>query len=184
MLNYIKQVLESLLSVNELELGPWCIEVLSMLEMKGGQVQPSTRRCLILNAWGHTGILPGILGVVKSSPNLETLVIKGKCIPPQVSLARYRATTYLRKHKLDLILSHLKTIKITGFTISILSGEPMLTMIQILVKSAKVLKKMVITAEESVGTSSTSTTSTDLTIITKTVITFPRASPEAVIEVG
>ncbi|KAL3849136.1 hypothetical protein ACJIZ3_011018 [Penstemon smallii] len=169
-LRIMKQLLESLKYVKELELGPSCVEVMSVLEAKGWQVPPSTRSCLTLNAYKHKGSIAGILGILKSSPNLETLTIKG-------ALSRFKETepgdlvsTYLQNANLDLVAFNVKTVKITRFTESFSSVEPMATLVKILLKCATVLEKMVISAKE-----------LDTHKSAVTLISFPRASTKAVI---
>ncbi|KAL3849139.1 hypothetical protein ACJIZ3_011021 [Penstemon smallii] len=166
----LKQLLESLKSVKDLELGPWCVEVLSVLEAKGWQFPSSTRSCLTLNVNRHKGSIAGILGILKSSPNLEILTIKGSSSYFQETEPGDLVAAYLQNASLDLVAFHLKTVKITTFTKSFRSVEPMATLVKILLKGATVLEKMVICAKE-------------LNIKKSAVklISFPRASTKAVI---
>ncbi|KAL3820767.1 hypothetical protein ACJIZ3_006672 [Penstemon smallii] len=179
---YLSQLFRSLQSVKELELGTLCTEVLSVLEMKGWKIPPdSARLCLTLNAFNHEGSIPGILGILKSSPYLETLVIEGEDYINYDEegdlITRDPAVAYLTNGNLDLILNHLKTIKINSFTESV-DGQPMLTLVRLLLKSAKVLEKMIV--KDSIKCSSPKD-ATYLAKIASRLLTFPRASPEAVV---
>ncbi|KAL3830677.1 hypothetical protein ACJIZ3_019479 [Penstemon smallii] len=178
--NYVRQLLESLQSLKELELRPWCIEIFSMLEMKGWKLKPSLL-CLTLNPCSNRGSIPGILGFLKSYPNLNTLVIRGSHVSDdEIYVTHDQAASYLQNGDLDLVLFHLKTIKIIGF--EGLVSEPMLMLLQVLLKSAKVLETMVISAEEeSIETSSTNATSTDLAKFASKLVALPKASPKAVV---
>ncbi|KAL3812686.1 hypothetical protein ACJIZ3_013954 [Penstemon smallii] len=169
-MDYMKELLESLQSVKELELGPWCVEVLSMLEVKGWQLPPSTRRCLTLNVWVHKRSIAGILGILKSSPNLERLVIKGTHFPHKETESEDLDAAYLQNANLDLVAFHVKTVKISSFTESFCSVEPMAKLVQLLLKGSTVLEKMVISAKE-----------LDIDKSARTLISFPRASSKAVI---
>ncbi|KAL3830675.1 hypothetical protein ACJIZ3_019477 [Penstemon smallii] len=178
--NYVKHLLESLQSLKELELGPWCIEIFSMLEMKGWKLTPSLL-CLTLTPCRNRGSIPGILGFLKSYPNLNTLVIRGSHVfDYEFYVTQDEVAAYLQNGDLDLVLFHLKTIKIIGF--EGLVSEPMLMLLQVLLKSAKVLETMVICAEEeSIKTSSTNATSTDLAKFALKLVYLPKASPKAVV---
>uniref|UniRef100_A0A1S3XFR6 F-box/LRR-repeat protein At5g02930 n=1 Tax=Nicotiana tabacum TaxID=4097 RepID=A0A1S3XFR6_TOBAC len=74
-LSYLKEFLHGVAHVENLELGPWCIECLSILELKGWQSQPSSRKFLKLNAGMESLFFPGICSFLQSSSDLETLVI-------------------------------------------------------------------------------------------------------------
>ncbi|KAL3830673.1 hypothetical protein ACJIZ3_019475 [Penstemon smallii] len=179
-MNYMKQLLESLQSLKELELRPWCLEIFSMSEMKGWKLTPSLV-CLTLTPCTNRESIPGILGFLKSSPNLNTLVIRGSRVSDEeIFVTQDEVAAFLQNGDLDLVLFHLKTIKIIGF--EGLVSEPMLMLLQVLLKSAKVLEKMVISVEEeSIETSSTNATSTDLAKFALKLVYLPKASPKAVV---
>ncbi|KAL3841234.1 hypothetical protein ACJIZ3_025825 [Penstemon smallii] len=180
-MNSIMQLLESLKSLEELELRPCCIEIFSVLEMKGLKLPPSKVSCLTLTPSNNTESIAGILGFLKSSPNLKTLVIKGrKLYHDEVYVTQDQAAAYLQNGNLDLDLFHLKTMKIIGFK-GFLSG-PMHMLVQVLLRSAKVLEKIVISAEEEpFEISSTNTTAIDLANFALKLGALPKVSTEAVV---
>ncbi|XP_019243773.1 PREDICTED: F-box/LRR-repeat protein 25-like isoform X2 [Nicotiana attenuata] len=70
---YLKELLLRVSHVENVELGPWCIKWLSILELKGWQSPPSSWKYLkLIAALEH---LPGIYSILQSSSELETLVI-------------------------------------------------------------------------------------------------------------
>ncbi|KAI3471659.1 hypothetical protein Pfo_028309 [Paulownia fortunei] len=140
-MSYTKELFENLQHVKELELGRGCIEVLSMLAVKGWQLPQSSRGYLIVNASRDKQSIPGILGLLESSPKLETLVVNGSYDPYEASATCSPAASYLKKGDLNCDLLHLRTVNITSFADPDLAGEPMLTLVQLLLKRAKVLEK-------------------------------------------
>ncbi|XP_070037999.1 F-box/LRR-repeat protein At3g03360-like [Nicotiana tomentosiformis] len=73
--SYFEELLHSVAHVEQLELGPWCIQCLSLLDLKGWQSPPSSRKFLKLNTSLGLSDFPGICRFLQSSLNLETLVI-------------------------------------------------------------------------------------------------------------
>ncbi|KAK6156553.1 hypothetical protein DH2020_010801 [Rehmannia glutinosa] len=82
------------------------------------------------------------------------------------------------KGDLNCDLLHLKTVDIRCFADDRLDGEPMLTLVQLLLKRARVLRKMVIVDEnESIGS--------DVYFkIAQTLLSYPRSSRNAVVLVS
>ncbi|XP_059315793.1 F-box/LRR-repeat protein At3g03360-like [Lycium ferocissimum] len=73
--SYLKELFHGVAHVENLELGTWCIECLSILELKGWQSPPSSRKFLKLSTTLNPLEFPGICSFLQSSPDLETLVI-------------------------------------------------------------------------------------------------------------
>ncbi|KAM3270848.1 putative F-box/FBD/LRR-repeat protein isoform X1 [Capsicum chacoense] len=74
--SYLKELLQSVVHAETLNLGSWCIECLSILELEGWQFPPSSRKVLTLGvAFGQLDF-PGICSFLQSSLDLETLVIE------------------------------------------------------------------------------------------------------------
>ncbi|KAK6135505.1 hypothetical protein DH2020_030758 [Rehmannia glutinosa] len=113
------------------------------------------------------------LGSVGIFPNLEELVIEGVI---DDSYEGY--PTCSPKGDLNCDLLHLKTVDIRCFADDRLDGEPMLTLVQLLLKRARVLRKMVIVDEnESIGS--------DVYFkIAQTLLSYPRSSRNAVVLVS
>ncbi|KAK6131874.1 hypothetical protein DH2020_034382 [Rehmannia glutinosa] len=113
------------------------------------------------------------LGSVGIFPNLEELVIEGVI---DDSYEGY--PTCSPKDDLNCDLLHLKTVDIRCFADDRLYGEPMLTLVQLLLKRARVLRKMVIVDEnESIGS--------DVYFkIAQTLLSYPRSSRNAVVLVS
>ncbi|XP_059317023.1 F-box/LRR-repeat protein 25-like isoform X2 [Lycium ferocissimum] len=74
-LSYLKELLHSVAHVENLKLGTYCIECLSILELKGWQFPPSSRKFLELTVAFEQLDFPGICSFLQSSLDLETLVI-------------------------------------------------------------------------------------------------------------
>ncbi|XP_070021404.1 F-box protein At5g03100-like isoform X1 [Nicotiana sylvestris] len=72
--SYLKELLHGIAHVENLELGPWCIEFLSVLELKGWQPPPSNWKFLELPALQQLD-LPGLCSFLPCSLDLEALVI-------------------------------------------------------------------------------------------------------------
>ncbi|XP_015166303.1 F-box/LRR-repeat protein At3g03360-like [Solanum tuberosum] len=70
-----KELLHSVAHVENLTLGSWCIECFSILELKGWEFPPSSRKFLELGVEFKQLDFPGICCFLQSSLDLETLVI-------------------------------------------------------------------------------------------------------------
>ncbi|KAG8371913.1 hypothetical protein BUALT_Bualt12G0012300 [Buddleja alternifolia] len=171
--NYVRALFGNLKDVKELVLGTWFVQVLSVLKMKGWQLPQYSCKCLTLDAFGHAQSVAGILYMLESSSNLETLVINVKFHPPHEA----RAAVF----DLNCDLLQLKTVKIANIGGQPYPGEPMLKLVQLLLKRAKILEKMVVDVKEFMESSSTGNSS-DYLKIAKTVLSYPRASPKAVVQ--
>ncbi|PIN11651.1 hypothetical protein CDL12_15741 [Handroanthus impetiginosus] len=169
-MRYTEEIFQKFQHVGKLELGRGCIEVLSTLTLKGWQLPRSVRGHLIVNALTVTHSIPGIIGLLESSSNLETFVINGRRDPNEISINCVPSASHLQGD-LNCDLLHLKTVHITGFVDpnladSDLAGEPMLTLVQLLLKRAMALEKMVLDVEEFASSST-------YIKIAKTLLTYP-----------
>ncbi|XP_070046192.1 putative F-box/LRR-repeat protein At3g18150 [Nicotiana tomentosiformis] len=117
--NYLKELLHSVAHVENLELGPWCIECLSILELKGWQSPPSSRKFLKLNTDLESLDFPGICSFLQNSSDLETLVIDWDDDRPRDLLSGYtdedEQVRRFDTHNFNCSLPHLKTIKFINF---------------------------------------------------------------------
>lgn len=169
--SYIKEIFESSQHVKELELRCIPPKDLVALLRDGWQLPKSTRKCLTISTFRKDAeSIPFILGLLDSSPDLETLVIQ-------------RDVNHDRKDEtwgtpargdLGCDLQHLKTVKLHDMEEADIGGEPMLTLVQMLLKRAPSLKEM------SIGVRFQDM-SEHAKIITQTILSFPKSSPDALI---
>ncbi|CAH9140416.1 unnamed protein product [Cuscuta epithymum] len=168
-LSNAKEYFENIHHAKELVLGSGPVKALAELVMNGWQLPKSRLRCLTINVLcDAVRIVPGILGLLESSPDLETLIIDSidpynwdeNWLPPE-------------KCDLDSDLLHLKTVKMYYLANPTVGGEPMLTLARILLKRATILEEMVIRADI--------IDMSDSVKLGKTLLTYPISSPNAVI---
>ncbi|PHT58299.1 Histidinol-phosphate aminotransferase, chloroplastic [Capsicum baccatum] len=161
--SYLKELLQSVVHAETLNLGSWCIECLSILELEGWQFPPSSPKVLTLGvAFGQLDF-PGICSFLQSSLDLETLVIEwydnretlrllihnqlvGFLIPDSILqdlLSRLNEDEQTRRfetHNFNGSFPHLKTIKFCNFYGSVLP------LVKYLLKHAIVLEEFSIDA--------------------------------------
>ncbi|XP_055821874.1 LOW QUALITY PROTEIN: F-box protein At5g03100-like [Solanum dulcamara] len=172
----LKELLQSVAHVENLELGSWCIECLSILELKGWQSPPSSRKLLELNVAGDQLDFPGICSFLQSSLDLETLVIDWFEDAPRDFLSSYtnedKQTRRFETHNFNGSFPHLKTIKIDNLWGLLSENKFVLPLVKYLLKHAIVLEKFVI------GTSFVgSDLFPDHAKMTQEFLSFPRSSP-------
>ncbi|MCD9639351.1 hypothetical protein HAX54_023791 [Datura stramonium] len=175
---YLQELVQSVAHVENLELGPWCIEYLSILELKGWLFLPSSWKFLKLNAALEQLDYPGICSLLQSSLDLETLVIGWSNHEPRDLLSRYtnkdEQSRRFEAHMFNCSLQHLKTIKFVDFHKSPSRYEFVLPLVKYLLKNATVLEKFVIAAEFEGGD-----VPQDYVKMTQEFQSFPRSSPHA-----
>ncbi|XP_060176041.1 uncharacterized protein LOC132606516 isoform X2 [Lycium barbarum] len=136
--------------VKDLELGPWCIQCLSVLELEGWQSPPSSRKFLKLNAGVESLDFPGIYRFLQSSFHLETLVIDWYNYRSKNLLTRYtdedEHSGRFETHNFNCSLRHLKTIEFINFHGALSDNKSILPLVKYLLKSTTVLEKFVIAA--------------------------------------
>ncbi|XP_059316100.1 F-box/LRR-repeat protein At3g03360-like [Lycium ferocissimum] len=184
----MKQCLHSVAHVENLELSPWFIECLSILELKGWQFPPSSRKFLELSVAFKQLDFPGICSFLQSSLDLETLVIEWYDNRPRDLLSRYtnedEQTRRFETHNFNCSFPYLKTIKIINFYGSVLP------LVKYLLKHATVLEQFVIVAafnESDVSSDYESDgsldyeryVSPDYVEMALELLSFPRSSPHA-----
>ncbi|KAF8391413.1 hypothetical protein HHK36_023718 [Tetracentron sinense] len=175
--NILREVLESLHHVKDLTIGSWCIRILSTWELKILPSPPSKRKCLTLYTYLMKWDLPGIASLLRSSPDLETLVVK-------MSFANrtqdFDGENYWNslKHSFQCLLHNLKTVKIVSFV----GRDCEMDLVQFMLKHAMVLEKMVIYSERLPDLKWWKRfMPEELLEFTQKMLTFSRASPDAVI---
>ncbi|KAG8371914.1 hypothetical protein BUALT_Bualt12G0012400 [Buddleja alternifolia] len=83
---------------------------------------------------------------------------------------------------LNCDLLQLKTVDLAYLGGPYPEGNPMLKLVQVLLKRAMILEKMVINVKEFMGSSSTRNSS-DYSRIAEKVHSYPRSSPKAVVRI-
>ncbi|CAH9078998.1 unnamed protein product [Cuscuta europaea] len=168
-LSNAKEYFENIHHAKDLVLGSAPVKALARLVMNGWQLPKSRLRCLTIKISLYAvKIIPGILCLLESSPDLETLIIDS-IDSDEWDKNRLRPA----KGDLDSDLLHLKTVKLSNLANPRIGGEPMLTLARILLKRATILEEMVIKADN--------ITTSDSDKLRQTLLTYPISSPNAVI---
>ncbi|KAL8525947.1 hypothetical protein ACS0TY_015243 [Phlomoides rotata] len=165
-MNGASELLESVQHVKELHVGLEFIKVVAMMALIDWQFPQSRRELLIVafdSEYEHS--ISGIISLLESSPNLQTLVID-RC-----SADGEDVIFQLEEDELTSDLLHLKTIRIRNFADS--ECESVLTLARILLKRATVLEEMVIMTDVK--------DLSDFAEMVQTLLTYPRASTKAVV---
>ncbi|XP_009783057.1 F-box/LRR-repeat protein At3g03360-like [Nicotiana sylvestris] len=176
---YLKELLQSVAHVENLELGPWCIEFLSILELKGWHPPPSSRKFLKLNAALEQLDFPGVCSFLQSSSDLETLVIDWWYDYEERNLLSRYTNEDEQSRKFETCnfncsFPHLKTIEIINFHGPLSENKSLLPLVKYFLKHATVLEKFVIDA-----IFGGSDVSPDYVKMTQQFLSFPRSSPHA-----
>ncbi|KAL2480586.1 F-box/LRR-repeat protein [Abeliophyllum distichum] len=169
--HYTKLLLESLHHVKEINLGPYCIQILSMLEMLGWPSPPTSWKSLVLNAHLDEVDTPGILRLLLNSPSIETLIINktrvgcsdlllDSDVPDGGVICGISLVT-------GIMLPHLKTVKFAGYTGVGGLGAPTLELILFLLENANTLEKIIIVVSPG----------TDYRQDAQILLSLPRSSP-------
>ncbi|KAJ8526634.1 hypothetical protein K7X08_029111 [Anisodus acutangulus] len=166
--SYLKELLRSVAHVENLELGPWCIECLSILGLNGWQSPPSSRKFLKFDTALEQSDFPGICSFLQSSPDLETLTIWYNHRPRDLLIATFE------DHQFSCSLLYLKTINFIDIHESLSRYEFVVPFVKYLLKNATVLEKFVIAAEFKGGH-----VSQDYVKMTQEIQSFPISSPHA-----
>ncbi|XP_016486109.2 F-box protein At5g03100 [Nicotiana tabacum] len=175
--SYLKELLHGIAHVENLELGPWCIEFLSVLELKGWQPPPSNWKFLELPALQQLD-LPGLCSFLPCSLDLEALVIDWRYNDEERDLlSRYtNEDEQIRRFEtrnFNCSFPNLKTIEIINFHGPLSENKSLLPLVKYFLKHATVLEKFVIDAifKES--------DMLDHFEMTQELLSFPRSSPQA-----
>ncbi|CAH9140406.1 unnamed protein product [Cuscuta epithymum] len=168
-----KEVFEKIQHVEELNLGPGPVKALAGLMLNGWQLPKYKLWWLKIElVCGASETIPGILGLLESSPVIETLVII--CEDSPHGLDDHWGPP--AKDNLVCDLLHLKMIKLIDLADPDLDGEPLLTLARILLKRTPVLEYM-----------ETYVSIKDADFFAKiglTLLSYPRSSPNAVIDLS
>ncbi|CAH9140409.1 unnamed protein product [Cuscuta epithymum] len=164
-----KEVFEKIEHVKELDLGPGPVKALAGLVLTGWLFPKYKLRWLKMELLRNASkSIPGILGLLESSPDIETLVIGAK-VPFRLD----HDWAPPAKDNLVCDLLRLKTIKFISLVDPQLDGEPLLTLARILLKRTPVLEEMSVYIDwEHID---------NYVKIEQTLLSYPRSSPKAVI---
>ncbi|KAL3620513.1 hypothetical protein CASFOL_035425 [Castilleja foliolosa] len=136
-----KELFEKIRHVKVVHLGYIYMEV-CVAAIKNYRFPQSAQTCLTVKVVTKECCIHVLLGLLESSPNLESLVIEG-----DGAHSNWGPCTCLgSKTDLDCDLLHLKSIVIKDFIdkFKLVGGEPMLTLAKILLNKAPALEKMVV----------------------------------------
>ncbi|GAA0172330.1 hypothetical protein LIER_26178 [Lithospermum erythrorhizon] len=145
------EVLESLEHVKNLKLGEWCIKVLAIREKKGLPCRPLKCKSLVVNTSLKQEDIPGILLLLKCSPDLETLTLNITSpefeqhlyeseVGKLADFSNFAGDRYLNSQVdgIDCLQLKLRTINITHFV----EQNLLLPFIKFMLREARVLKNM------------------------------------------
>ncbi|TYI27468.1 hypothetical protein ES332_A05G179700v1 [Gossypium tomentosum] len=149
-----RDLLEKLCHVEELTVGTWCLQVLSIWEIKGISSPLSKRHCLVLETEICEWDIPGIVNLLHSSPYLKKLVINlNYCDNSKFEFDQ----TFFDSYEFDGVeflastnwifkcfLQSLENIELTGFQLSSWGSEFLVRFMRFLLNNTKVLKKVTI----------------------------------------
>ncbi|XP_058111754.1 F-box protein At5g03100-like [Magnolia sinica] len=137
----MQKILKDVHRARVLELYSTCIQVLSMCELEQLSSPISMHKCLVLNSALGKWELPGIACLLRSSPDLESLLDQTFMDKHEYVIEGYLESQF------SCLLHHLKTIKISGFTkgmFRINNSKNKIKLVKVLLKHAVVLEKMTI----------------------------------------
>ncbi|XVF27727.1 hypothetical protein REPUB_Repub14bG0133600 [Reevesia pubescens] len=151
----LRELLEKLCHVEKLTVGTWCLQVLSIWEIKGLSSPLSKCNCLVLDTEICEWDLPGIVSLLQSLPYLKKLVIN---LSPCDNSKFEFDQDFFNSYQFDGVafltsanywifkcfLQSLENIEITGFQASSSWSKLSVQLMQFLLKNAKVVKKVVI----------------------------------------
>ncbi|XP_030966371.1 putative F-box protein At1g49610 [Quercus lobata] len=182
----LRDILESVHHVKKLTVGSSCLMALSIMTVKHLPSPSSKCKCLTIASMGEWDF-PKILSLLQSSPYMETLVLDitswGYMWPARVR--QHSDVDYVVKKLKEIyfyfksLLLHLKSVKILCSAKTFHKKEFILV-VKFLLENAKVLKKMVITKPWAMQNPTRNMLRESLRVAQK-LLSFPRASPNAVV---
>ncbi|XP_030470513.2 F-box protein At5g03100-like isoform X1 [Syzygium oleosum] len=150
----LEETFEKLHRVPTITIGAWCLEILSLLEMKGVPSPLSKCQNLTLHGPVSQWDLPGIAYMLRSSPCLEKLVILLTDLPPLMFMLdegcfNFDEEDFLcsRKGNFQCLAKHLKRVEIIGPEADSFGSKHLLALIKFLLGDALVLEKLIIKAK-------------------------------------
>ncbi|KAL3620504.1 hypothetical protein CASFOL_035416 [Castilleja foliolosa] len=172
-MSHAKEILKKIRHVKVVDLRFGYIEVLCCLPINRCRFPQSARTCLSVEASTVECSIHVLVALLKSSPNLEALVIQGS-----TTTGEHPHNCKDLKIALDCDLLHLKSIVIKDFIDPTLDGEPMLTLARILLNKAPALEKMVVPSK--IYTCRSKPDVIDSLKIEQALLSYPRSSKAVV----
>ncbi|OMO76512.1 hypothetical protein CCACVL1_15611 [Corchorus capsularis] len=188
------QLLQMLNYVEQLTLGPWFVQALSLLELKR---QPSPlsnqRKCLTIAVDFEDWYLYGVASLLNSSPNLEKLVIRvtsqshghnykfdGEQNETLDNVGENFWEADERSFSFECLLTSLKTVEIVGLQPLHRMDEFFIAyeFVEFILGSARVLERIVLVTEKS---SNSEEADGSLVEAQSLLSSLPRSSPHAVV---
>ncbi|KAL3620492.1 hypothetical protein CASFOL_035404 [Castilleja foliolosa] len=168
-----KELFEKIRHVKVVDLRYSYIEALSLVAINDYRFPQSARTCFTVEVLTKECSVHVLVGLLKSSPKLESLVIEG------YNSTAEPCTCLDAKTDLDCDLLHLKSIIIKDITYSIRVVEPMLKLARILLNKAPNLEKMVI--HDKRFTSSSRFAVTESFKIAQKLLSYPKSSKAVIL---
>ncbi|KAK7842494.1 putative f-box/lrr-repeat protein [Quercus suber] len=172
----VRGLLESVHHVKELTVGPWCLMVLSIMSVKHRPFPSLKCKRLTVKTSMKKWDFLGIASLLQSSPYVETLVMDIKSADNSGS--EFDEVSHWKSKKIHFksLLQYLKTVKISGFVERLFHRkEVFISVVQFLLKNAKVLEKMVIS--EALVTQNQNMVH-EFRQMAQKLISFPKSSPQ------
>nr|POE48474.1 putative f-box protein [Quercus suber] len=190
--NDLRELLLKLLHVPKLTISTWCLQVLTMLEVKTWLPPLAKRKSLVLDTQLDKWNLPGIANLLQSSPYLEKLVIN--LVPSYNSDLEFSQDFIIdnnfdheenwksQNREFGCLSRHLKTVEIVGFEAKCFGVKYLTGLVQFLLKHARVLEKLVIYGKAEVSNQTpTLLEACRLCEVTSLFLSYQRSSPNAVV---
>ncbi|KAF8029799.1 hypothetical protein BT93_E2277 [Corymbia citriodora subsp. variegata] len=183
----VKGLLKRLHHVMKLVMGSWCLQVLSLMEVR--QVFLPSLECrhlILLGAADHLEV-PAIVKILKSTQRLEKLFLRTTCTPNSAIEFNAEGVGFRNsagkefwnsaKWRICQCLMHLKHVEIVDRGANLLLWEPTLSLLKFLLQNALRLDKIVINS-----TNSELSDAIDpwlLLEVARILLSFPKCSPSA-----
>ncbi|KAL0012676.1 hypothetical protein SO802_007784 [Lithocarpus litseifolius] len=179
----VRDILDSVHHVKKLTVGNWCLMIVSIMSVKHLPSPLSKCQCLTIETKMEKWSLPGIGILLRSTPFVETLNFDFpsslSCTPLKFLVSKYDELNHWESKEIyfKFLLRWLKSIKIEFLRIH---TKEFIFLVQFLLKSAKVLEKMVITEALPMQNPTHDMLLKFLRVAQK-LLGFPRSSPHAVV---
>ncbi|KAL3620488.1 hypothetical protein CASFOL_035400 [Castilleja foliolosa] len=187
MISNAKELLDKICHVKVVDLRYGYMQLLSAVAISDYPFPQSARTCLTVEIPLEECSIHVLVGLLESSPKLESLVIEGShmytvrvdTLDIEGSLTYWPCTCLDSKADLDCDLLHLKSIVFKDFEGPAFVGELMLTLARMLLNKTPALGKMVVHDER--FTSSSQPAVNESSKIEQKLLSFPRSSKAVII---
>ncbi|CAN4087819.1 unnamed protein product [Withania somnifera] len=181
----LMELVGNLKHVESLSLGSWCMKVLAQREKRHVPSHISTHKCITLSMPMKDDDLFGTVNLLKSSPDLEKLIIdmesefwkeqKGTELADSKNFSNANGANYLvsQANHVKCLLHHLKTVKITQFV----EQHSVFPFVEFILKHGRVLENLVIIAKRGLDENLPES----LLKVAQRLLSLPRTSSQAVV---